>query len=673
LFSFRLLAEAHCFTRVPTLGYTVQKFVSEGAAVLESELYPLLLQSGFQIPPFRRFALNEAIDVDFYPIALKIESPKIVHKSDVGGVALSIGNAAEATAARDQIFSRLSEHNITLNSDDGFIATAMMQGEELFAGVVDDPIFGQIILFGKGGVLLELYRDVCYIDIHAKEEEILRAIRTTKISKLFEGFRGTEPMMDKIVAFIQTVQRFIKTHPTIRECDLNPVIFNPKGLHVVDARIDYHSTLSDTVPAKRIRNNFFDNQSVAVIGASNDPNKVGYAIAHNALSFKGKLYLVNTKGGTFEGHPFYSSLNDIDDTIDTAVITIPSSHVIETIEALIPKGAKNIIIVSAGFKEVGDTRSEERLKALAEEYNLNIIGPNCLGYYESTQSLNLTFGSSDINKGSLALIAQSGAVLSSLMDKATQEGIGFSHILSAGNMADMGFADIITMLSADPECEAISLYAEGIQEGKAFLESLRTCPKPIRVYKAGKSPQARKAAFSHTGNLSGDYPMFRGLLESVGVKMVDSLEALLYARNFENIAVITNAGGPGTIITDVIIERGAKLYTLSEDDLKALDAVLPSNWSRNNPIDIIGDARSERFEAALRCVDAISGVDLIYLLITPQMMTDTLNIVRLLDRPWNKPIFPILLGGAMMGEALLFLREHSKPCFTTLHEAGAFL
>ena len=167
--------------------------------------------------------------------------------------------------------------------------------------------------------------------------------------------------------------------------------------------------------------------------------------------------------------------------------------------------------------------------------------------------------------------------------------------------------------------------------------------------------------------------MFRGLLESVGVKMVDSIEALLYAQNFENIAVITNAGGPGTIITDVIIERGSKLYTLSETDLSALDAILPSNWSRNNPIDIIGDARSERFEAALRCVDRMEGVDLIYLLITPQMMTDTLNIVRLLDQPWNKPVFPILLGGSMMSEALLFLRRHEKPCFTTLHEAGAFL
>lgn len=640
--------------------------------MLESELYPLLSQSGFQIPQFQRFALNESVVLDFYPVALKIESSKIIHKSDVGGVSLSINDNDALEAAQTHMIEQIAGHGIVLDKQDGFIATAMIQGEELFAGVVDDPIFGQIILFGKGGVLLELYRDVCYIDIHADEAEILRALHTTKISKLFEGFRGSKPIIGEIIQFIQTLQNFIKTHPDIRECDLNPVILNTGGLHVVDARIDYHSILPDNV-ITRHRTNFFDNRTVAVIGASTDPNKVGYAIARNALSYSGKLYLVNNKGGHFEGQTLYTSLDDINDTIDTAVLTIPSCRVLETIEALIPKGVKNLIIVSAGFKEIGDTQSEERLSILAQRYNLNIIGPNCLGYFESTKNLNLTFGSPVIHKGPLALIAQSGAVLSSLMDKATQEGIGFSHILSAGNMADMNFADIITMLTDAPECEAISLYAEGIRDGKAFLNALRRCPKPIRVYKAGKSPQARKAAFSHTGNLSGDYPMFQGLLESVGVKIVDSLEALLYPRSFDNIAIITNAGGPGTILTDCIIERGVKLYTLSNNDIDVLSSVLPSNWSHNNPIDIIGDARSERFEAALRCVDAMDNVEMVYLLITPQMMTDSLSIVRLLEYPWKKPIYPILLGGAMMSDALSYLRTHTKPCFTTLHEASAFL
>lgn len=644
--------------------------------MVESQLYPILEHAGFRTPRHLRFPLDADPRIDFYPVALKIESPSIVHKSDVGGVALFLYGPAALARAREQMIVNLQTHGITLDpASDGFIAAEMIQGEEFFAGVVDDPIFGKTILFGKGGVLLELYRDICYIDLHAEREEIIRALRTTKISRIFEGFRGSGADIDTAVELIKKVQGFLTLRADISECDLNPLVLNDEGFYVVDARLRFHDRPTPPPPGRRSRSSFFDNHTVAVIGASNTPDKVGYAIAQNALSFRGKLYLVNARGGSFDGHRLYRSLDEIDDTIDTAVITIPSALVLATIEQLIPKGAKNIIVVSAGFKEIGDTESEQKLLALARDHDLNIIGPNCLGYYNSRSLLNLTFGSSAIRPGTLALIAQSGAVLSSLMDKAVQSGIGFSHILSTGNMADMDFADIVAMLENAPECEAIAIYAEGIQDGKAFLSALRNCSKPVRIYKAGKSPEARKAAFSHTGNLSGDYPMFKGLLESTGVKMVDTIEALLYpaANTYDRIAIITNAGGPGTILTDYIIERGKTLYPLSEQEIATLSEVLPANWSRNNPIDIIGDARSDRFEAVLERIDTFEGIGLVYLLVTPQMMTDTLNIVKLLDRKWTKPVYPILLGGEMMEEAVAYLHNNRTGAFTTLQEASAFL
>ncbi len=644
--------------------------------MIESQLYAMLEQSGFRTPRYLHFSLEETPCIDFYPVALKIESEKVVHKSDVGGVVISLKDEEALLQARERIKASLASHAITLDPEnDGFIATEMVRGEELFVGVIDDAIFGKTILFGKGGVLLELYRDVCYIDLNAGREEIVRAIRTTKIGRLFEGYRGSRVTMDAAVELIEKVQAFLKADPGVEELDFNPLILNDAGFTIVDARIRRREGNLPAPAAPRERSNFFDNRTVAVIGASNSPDKVGYAIAKNALSFSGKLYLINARGGEFEGRPLIRSLDEIDDTIDTAVITIPSSHVLETIEQLIPKGVRNVIVVSAGFKEVGDTQSEERLLSLAREHNLNIVGPNCLGYYAARHSLNLTFGSSSVLPGSLALIAQSGAVLSSLMDKAVQNGIGFSHILSTGNMADMSFTEIVTMLENSEECETISIYAEGIQEGKSFLEALRRCTKPVRIYKAGKSPEARKAAFSHTGNLSGDYPMFKGLLESTGVKMVDTIEALLnpIAHDVDQIALITNAGGPGTILTDYIVDKKKKLYSLSQNDIAALDEVLPSNWSRNNPIDIIGDARSNRFEATLERVDAMEGVGMIYLLITPQMMTDTLEIVKLLERPWTKPVYPILLGGAMMHDALEYLHTRRIASFTTLQDAASFL
>lgn len=643
--------------------------------MVESELYPLLQNGGFHTPNYCRFALHDDPIIDFYPVALKIESEKIVHKSDVGGVALSLCDANALQHAREKIIAGIASYGISLDAErDGFIAAEMVRGEELFAGVVDDPIFGKTILFGKGGVLLELYRDVCYIDIDADEREIERSLRTTKIAGLFDGYRGSRLTIKTAIDFIRKMQTFLSDNPQIQECDFNPVILNDDGFTVVDARLKYRDKAPIPPRPRRLRHDFFTNASVAVIGASLDPSKVGYAIARNALSYNGRLYLVNTKGGEFEGKELYRSIDDIDDIIDTAVITIPASLVIETVQQLIPKGVKNIIIVSAGFKEVGDTQSEQYLFELAVQHNLNIIGPNCLGYYEATRSLNLTFGSSDVRTGSLALIAQSGAVLSSLMDKAAQQRIGFSHILSAGNMADLDFADIISMLNDAPECKAISIYAEGISEGKEVLRAIRNCTKPIRVYKAGKSPQARKAAFSHTGNLSGDYPMFKGLLESAGVKMVDTIESLLHqSSSYKDIAIITNAGGPGTILTDYVIERGSTLATLSERSIADLDKLLPSNWSRNNPIDIIGDAQSPRFEAALKYVDTLEEVGMIYLLVTPQMMTDTFEIAKLLERPWKKKVHLILLGGVMMHEAAHYLYERRLPYFTSLQEASAFL
>lgn len=644
--------------------------------MVESQLYPMLEQAGFRTPRYLRFGPNGIPPLDFFPVALKIESPRIVHKSDVGGVLLSICDTASLRRAQERIVQNIADHGIPFDPEqDAFIASEMIRGEELFAGVVDDPIFGRTILFGKGGVLLELYRDVCYIDLHAVPDEIRRALLTTKIGRLFEGYRGAKTTLDAAVGFIAAFQKFLLDRPEIAECDLNPVILNDEGFTIVDARIRTRDVPSAAPRPQRSRSDFFENRTVAVIGASLNPDKVGYAIAKNALSFKGKLYLINARGGNFEGKVMHTSLDDINDAIDTAVITIPSTHVLETIEALIPKGVKNVIVVSAGFKEVGDTQSEQKLLDLARTHNLNIIGPNCLGYYNSRSSLNLTFGSGSIRPGSLALIAQSGAVLSSLMDKAVQSGIGFSHILSTGNMADMDFADIIMMLEDAPECEAISIYAEGIQEGKAFLEALRNGSKPVRIYKVGKSPEARKAAFSHTGNLSGDYPMFKGLLESTGVKMVDTIEALLHpaAIRYDRIAIVTNAGGPGTILTDYIIERGKTLYTLTEEEIKALSEILPSNWSHNNPIDIIGDARSDRFESVLERIDSFEGIGLVYLLITPQMMTDTLNIAKLLERPWKKPVYPILLGGEMMEEAMMYLHQKRLIAFTTLQDASAFL
>lgn len=642
----------------------------------ESQIYDTLKNYGFLITPYCSFGLTETPSIDFFPVALKIESEKVVHKSNFGAVKLNINSMEALERAKDEIIANIRAKEVLLDATDRFIATQMVSGIELYVGLVDDDIFGKTIVFGMGGVFLELYKDVSYIDIYADDAEIQRAIGLTKISKVFEGFRSFDFSIDTAVAFIQRVQNFAKANPDIIELDFNPVILTKEGLKIADARIKKGEPKPEKLGTLREnRPPFFSNQRVVLIGASSDPTKVGYSIAKNSLSYGGELLFVNAKGGELFGKKLYTSIAHIEGDIDTAVIMIPSNTVIESIKELIPRNLKNLIIISAGFKETGDNESEQLIATLSNEHNFNVIGPNCLGYLNGAENLNLTFGIDGLKNGNLALLSQSGAVLSALMDKAYDAGVGFSHLVSSGNMVDLDFAEMIDMLNREETCNTISIYAEGIQNGKEFLRAIRESQKKIYIFKTGKSAQSKKAAFSHTGNLSGNYAMFKGLIESVGAKIEENIEALLFnpSNEVNNILIVTNAGGPATILTDYIIDQGKTLYTLSEDELDALNEVLPSNWSKNNPVDIIGDAMANRYEKTLDVVSKFEGVDLIYLLVTPQCMTDTLAIVQLCEREWGKKIYPILLGGHEMEEAKNYLRSRQKLFFKTLQSATSFL
>ena len=627
-------------------------------------------------PKFVSFGLDELPEINFFPVVLKIESEKIVHKSDFGAVKLNINSAAALEAAKKEILTNIRSRGVEPDETDRFIAVQMLSGQEVYVGMVDDEIFGKTVVFGKGGVFLEMYKDVCFIDVYAGDEEIKRAIGLTKISKIFSGFRGFNYDLNQAVEFIKSVQKFILANPDIVELDFNPVLATSDGLKIVDARIKRGEQRAEKLGTlRKDRPNFFKNERVALIGASSDTSKVGYAIAKNSLTYGGDMFFVNSKGGELFGKKLYKGISEIDGDIDTAVITIPSKFVLDTIKELISKKIKNVIIISAGFKEVGDYDSERIIAELAKEHNFNVIGPNCLGYLEGSKNLNLTFGIGGLQRGDLALLSQSGAVLSALMDKAYDAGVGFSHLVSCGNMVDLDFAEMIDMLNKDESCKYISIYAEGIQNGKEFLRAIRESKKKVYIFKTGKSAESKKAAFSHTGNLSGNYDMFKGLIESVGAKTEDNIEALLFnpLNEVNNILIVTNAGGPATILTDYIIDHGRKLYVLNEDELKALDDVLPSNWSRNNPVDIIGDAMADRYEKTLEIVTRFENVDLIYLLVTPQFMTDALNISKLCEKEWGKKIYPILLGGHEMDEAKNYLRSNQKLFFKTLQSATSFL
>ena len=624
--------------------------------MLEGEIYEWLNNYGIPVPDFKLFELNANINVDFYPVALKIQSPKVIHKSDVGGVITDIKNSDELKTAQQTIIENLNHHGILLDKDDKLIVTKMYKGIELFFGIVNDKVFEKVIVFGTGGIFVEVYKDVCFIDSEAADAEIKNAILQTKISELFtKGFRGLTYDINLIVDFVKKLQKL-----EVSELDFNPVILTGNKLTVVDARVKFDE-VKNTHKALKYSPRIFKPQRTAIIGVSGNPEKVGYALAENTLD-NDNVYFVNPKLNSLLGKKVYQTIKDLPE-IDTALIAISTAQMKDTIEQLVTKGVKNVIIITAGFKEAG--QDERFLTNLADEYNINIIGPNCFGIF--SEGMNLTFGTNDIKSGEVNFFSQSGAIISELMDKAAFENIGFENIISVGNMADIDFADLINSYEGT---NVINLYVEGIENGKNLLRAIRKSKSLIKIVKAGKTKAAQKAAFSHTGNLSGNYEMFVGLMKSVGVKMLNDTNGLIYPYNFEKIIIVTNAGGAGTVMSDLISNR---LYELTPDNLNKLNSILPFNWSKNNPIDIIGDAVHERYLQTLKLVDDFNA-DAIYVIVTPQLITNPEKVSEIfVNNTFKTKVFPILLGGELIEEAKNTLRKNKIIFFEELNEAVSFL
>ena len=624
--------------------------------MLEKEVYQWLAASGIPTPEYRCFPLEGELTATAWPVVLKIMSPRIVHKTEVGGVVLYINNHEELEQARNSILDRLHAHGFVPDAQDEWIVTRQYNGIELFLGVVDDPVFEKVILFGSGGTAVELFRDICYIDSEAEEQEIRNAIGQTRVGQIFTtGFRGKKYDPAPIVDLIRKLQRL-----DVRELDCNPVILTDEGAVVVDARALAGPSAPHSRPLKRIPG-IFHPRRTAIIGVSSHPEKVGYALAQNSASDP-DCYYVNPHLDKLFDKSIFSRIEDLPE-IDTAVLCIPPPALQDSIERLTAKNVKNVIIITAGFREAG--RDEHFLEALAEKYKINIVGPNCLGIY--TNGRNLTFGPEMPKAGDVNLFSQSGAIVAELMDKAVYKNIGFENIISTGNMADVDFADLINSYEGT---HPINLYIEGVSNGKNLLRAIRGGKVPIRIFKAGRTEAARKAAFSHTGNLAGNYEMFTGLLKSAGAGMLRDINGLLYPHHFEKVLVITNAGGAGTVISDMI---GEKLYPLSQAQIDSLSEVLPKHWSKNNPIDIIGDATHERYLKALITADTF-GADAIFVLVTPQFMTDVDQIAGIFCRQsFRTKVFPVLLGGEKTQAACRLLRSAGVMYFEELAEAVSFL
>ncbi len=494
----------------------------------ESEGYELLKHYGIPVPRYAVVQTTDeaghtAAEIGF-PLVAKIVSPQVVHKSDAGGVITGITSATAATEA----FRSITK-NVRIAYPDAEIHGVILEkqqdeGLELIVGGKTDPAFGKIITIGMGGTLVELIRDVAIRLLPITDDQLRSMIHSLRGYPLIAGFRHSAPRDEAaLVAIAGALIRMFLEHPEVQEFDINPVILYAKGGCVVDARI-YTTDIREPVHQDEdhavMPESLLKIGSVAVVGASQNPDKVGYAICRNMLGFSGDLYPVNPNNASILGKTTYPSLTAIPGPVDVAVIAIPAPGVPAIVEDAGKKKIPLVIIVSSGFRETGPAGKalEEQVLSLARNYGIRVMGPNCLGFMLPMKGINTTFDPVSPTSGSIAFISQSGAIITTIVDWSLPEGIGFSAVISVGNQLDLTFEDFIRWTGTDPATNAVILYVEEIRNGRRFLDIVsRITPiKPVIVLKSGSSQIGQKAASSHTGSLAGSAEVYFSCIQTGG-------------------------------------------------------------------------------------------------------------------------------------------------------------
>lgn len=424
---------------------------------------------------------------------------------------------------------------------------------------------------------------------------------------------------------------------------------------------------------------FFNPKSIAIVGASSKKGSVGFSLFYNIINsaYRGKAYPVNHKRKAVQGCLAFKSVIDIEGAVDLAIIATPAKFVPFVLKECGRKRIRNAVVISSGFLEAGPEGIKlfNELGLIAKKYKINLLGPNCLGFLNPSLNLNASFSVHNAQAGSIAVVSQSGALCTSILDWADQNGIGFSYFVSIGSMAHIGFAQLLSFLEKDPKTKSILLYIESIKDADAFLAAARkiSAKKPIFALKSGRTQAGAKAAKSHTGALAGNDLAYETAFREAGIVRLDSLEELFSSAKIlsgkkgpvgNSLTVLTNAGGPGVLVADACARYGLELQSLEKNTKEKLDRILPSAWSRSNPIDILGDADPGRYLQALRICGQDKGIGTLLVLVTPQSMTDPLAVARAVsDFKTGKFMVVGLLGGTEMLKAAKLLEARNIPVF----------
>ncbi|MBI1895581.1 MAG: bifunctional acetate--CoA ligase family protein/GNAT family N-acetyltransferase [Acidobacteria bacterium] len=435
-----------------------------------------------------------------------------------------------------------------------------------------------------------------------------------------------------------------------------------------------------TLPKASPLDRFFAPRSIAVVGATPHQGKVGHTVLSNLIAGgrHERVYPINPNRDTILGLKTYRTIREVPGHVDLAVVVTPATTVPRLVEECAVAGVKAVLVISAGFREIGPEGAalEQQMLRTARAAGIRIIGPNCLGVMNPHTGLNATFAAGNPEKGTVAFLSQSGAMCTAVLDWSRAEHVGFSAFVSIGSMLDVGWGDLIHYFGEDPHTRSIVIYMESVGDPRSFISAAReiALQKPIIVIKAGRTEAAARATVSHTGSLAGSDAVLDAAFHRCGVLRVNHIADVFYMAEVlgkqprpsgPRLSILTNAGGPGVLATDALILNGGELAELPPETVKELDSFLPPHWSRHNPIDILGDADPERYARAIEVASRNPGTDGLLVVLTPQAMTDPTRTAECVARyaRLGKPILASWMGGAGVAEGVDILNRAGIPTF----------
>ncbi|GAB2772256.1 acetate--CoA ligase family protein [Amycolatopsis magusensis] len=635
-------------------------------------------------------AAKLAADLGF-PVALKIVSPDILHKTDAGGVLVGVDSADEVREGYRKILANAKAYDASAEIAGIQVQQMLAGGQEVIIGATTDPTFGKVVAFGLGGVLVEVLKDITFRLAPIDAAEARSMLDGIEAAEVLRGVRGADPVdADALSAVLERVSALVTDFPDIAEVDLNPVFATKDGATAADVRI-LVATEEVAAPVRhepeeilRVMTKLMNPAGVAVIGASNEAGKIGNSVMRNLIGggYAGEIYPVNPKSDEVEGRKAYQAIGDVPGEIDVAVFAIPAKFVPGALEECGAKGVSAAVLIPSGFAETGNVELQDQVVEVARRHGIRLLGPNIYGYYYTPSNLCATFCTPYDVRGGVALTSQSGGIGMAILGFSRTTKMGVSAIVGLGNKSDVDEDDLLTFFEQDDNTTCVAMHLEDLKDGRAFVDAARriTRKKPVVVLKAGRTALGARAASSHTGALAGDDKVYDDILRQAGVVRAPGLNEMLeYARGLpllptpqgENVVIITGAGGSGVLLSDACVEAGLSLMDIPPDLDESFRKFIPPFGAAGNPIDITGGEPPSTYEATVRLGLSDERIHALILgywhtIVTPPMVFAELIakvVQEARDRGIDKPVVASLAGDTEVEQACEYLFDHGVVAY----------